>query len=420
MFGNVFQGTSDRRVPSAIASDRDRQVPGGDCLNNSPHPFRSLPTEATNRGRPCPLMATSGFTTTPSRRCAIGPRRPPPSGSNVSSGLLNGRDRTGVRRGDGFRRHTVRRRTPCRCSAPPAERVASIPFFRVRPRRDGAGSIPGATPMTAQPLDTTYEMQDIAPTPGAEVTAYFGCWLDINQPTVNRFPITPGGGDGPWPGAACQPIQELVPRPTPVRRRRSVLRAGPDQRRRDARKQRQPFAAQPGLLHSRTTRAAGSHTSCIPSRSSLRVRDAVGPQSPESRRGRRGAGRLRSSRGSGNGSVRTSCSSAGTTCRDSEVTLYFSDIDTADIQALASAFRRSPLPFEIVDQHTLRFRSPTRPGCRFPAAATLNIPALLEREAARHDRLRPGVSHQHPPGERADRARHRRVRVRHPGLARRN
>ena len=39
----------------------------------------------------------------------------------------------------------------------------------------------------------------------------------------------------------------------------------------------------------------------------------------------------------------------------SEVTVYFSDIDTAEIQTFA-ALRRSPLACEIVDKHTLKFK----------------------------------------------------------------
>ena len=34
---------------------------------------------------------------------------------------------------------------------------------------------------------------------GAERDAYFGCWLDINQPSQPLFPIQPSPADGPFP-----------------------------------------------------------------------------------------------------------------------------------------------------------------------------------------------------------------------------
>jgi hypothetical protein len=61
---------------------------------------------------------------------------------------------------------------------------------------------------------------------------------------------------------------------------------------------------------------------------------------------------------------------------DSEVTVYFSDIDTAEIQALA-AFRQSSLAFEIVDKHTLKFRVAGATWVPIPGGRDLNIPALL-------------------------------------------
>ena len=60
----------------------------------------------------------------------------------------------------------------------------------------------------------------------------------------------------------------------------------------------------------------------------------------------------------------------------SEVTVYFSDIDTAEIQALA-AYRRSPLACEVVNKHTLKFTVAGLTWLPIPGARTLNIPALL-------------------------------------------
>jgi hypothetical protein len=87
--------------------------------------------------------------------------------------------------------------------------IASIPFF-ASDRVETVQGQPGATSMASQVLDSTYEVRDIAPNPsGAEVTVYFGCWLDINQ-TRKRMPLSPGGSDGPWAEASCQSIQELT------------------------------------------------------------------------------------------------------------------------------------------------------------------------------------------------------------------
>jgi hypothetical protein len=64
---------------------------------------------------------------------------------------------------------------------------------------------------------------------------------------------------------------------------------------------------------------------------------------------------------------------------DSEVTVYFSDIDTAAIQALG-AFRRSPLACEVVDKHTLKFKVAGATWIPIPGGRALNIPALLSIE----------------------------------------
>jgi hypothetical protein len=44
---------------------------------------------------------------------------------------------------------------------------------------------------------------------GNEVVAFFGCWLDINQPFEPQFPIVPSPVDGPF-GSGRQSIQQLV------------------------------------------------------------------------------------------------------------------------------------------------------------------------------------------------------------------
>lgn len=45
---------------------------------------------------------------------------------------------------------------------------------------------------------------------GAEVVAYFGCWLDINQPSQPQFPIAPSTPiDGPYPSGRVT-VQDLI------------------------------------------------------------------------------------------------------------------------------------------------------------------------------------------------------------------
>jgi hypothetical protein len=46
---------------------------------------------------------------------------------------------------------------------------------------------------------------------GAEVVRFFGCWLDINQPSQPQFPIAPSAPiDGPYPSGSTQTIQSLI------------------------------------------------------------------------------------------------------------------------------------------------------------------------------------------------------------------
>ena len=45
---------------------------------------------------------------------------------------------------------------------------------------------------------------------GQETSAYFGCWLDINQPSQALFPLNPSPANGPFTGGGLQTIQQLV------------------------------------------------------------------------------------------------------------------------------------------------------------------------------------------------------------------
>jgi hypothetical protein len=49
-------------------------------------------------------------------------------------------------------------------------------------------------------------------TPGVEVDSYFGCWVDINQPTQQFLPSAPPSGnwDGPWTSGGLQSIQSAI------------------------------------------------------------------------------------------------------------------------------------------------------------------------------------------------------------------
>jgi len=81
--------------------------------------------------------------------------------------------------------------------------IASIPFFAA-PRVDTVGA--GGVSMTSQtdPLNR----RTIEAGGAAEVTEYFGCWLDINQDDA-RFPIDVDS-DGPWPAGGALSIKEHI------------------------------------------------------------------------------------------------------------------------------------------------------------------------------------------------------------------
>lgn len=252
--------------------------------------------------------------------------------------------------------------------------IASIPFF-ASDRVETVQGQPGATSMASQVLDTTYEVRDIAPNPsGAEVTAYFGCWLDINQ-TRKLFPLTPGGSDGPWTDASCQSIQQLVRgrhlclaaevffEPDPI-----SVGETPDSS--DNLSQRNL-----AILHSDNPGGPASHLvmhtfeikpSLLPALVGLPTQP--GQTAPQ---------------------LTTNFAVVGKRYRldelmfrwhnlppESEVTLYFSDIDTAAIQTLG-AFRRSPLALQIVDKHTIKLKVAGATWLPIPGGRSLNIPALL-------------------------------------------
>ena len=250
--------------------------------------------------------------------------------------------------------------------------IVSIPFF-ASDRVETVQGRPGATAMTAQVLDPAYEIKDIAPNPGgAEVTVFFGCWLDINQ-TRARFPISPGGSDGPWPSASCRSVQELsrgrhLCMVSEVFFEQDLTANGATPGSSDNLAQRNL-----AVLHSDNPGGPDSHTVMHTFEikpSTLPAFDPKGNDKP---------GLV----GDANLAVLARRSRLDELLfrwhnlpPASEVTVYFSDIDTAMIQALAAA-RRSPLACEVVNKHTLKFKVAGATWIPIPGGRSLNIPALL-------------------------------------------
>ncbi|MDQ3935349.1 MAG: galactose oxidase early set domain-containing protein, partial [Actinomycetota bacterium] len=258
-----------------------------------------------------------------------------------------------------------------------AGNLVSIPFF-VSERVETRAGRPGAQAMTGQPLDASYEIKDITPTPGVEVTMFFGAWLDFNT-TGKRFPRNVGTSDGPWDEAQCQSIQELV------RGRHQCIVAevyfepdttdpGETPGSSDNLSQRNVailFSDNPGGPDSHTV----LHTLDIKPSSLPKIPEGVVPEAiPVG--------------GSLPGPPVAALAAVQRTGPDelffrwynlpddSEVTLFFSDIDTAEIERLA-ALRLSPLAFTIVDKHTVRFRAGDAAWLPLPGGRDANIPALL-------------------------------------------
>jgi hypothetical protein len=252
----------------------------------------------------------------------------------------------------------------------PGGEIASIPFFASQ-RVETVQGQPGAASMATQPLDPVLEVRDIAPNAmGFEVTSYFGCWLDINQ-TRRRMPIAPGASDGPWPESACRSIQELV------------------------RGRHQCVVAEVFFEPDPTNRGATPGTSDNLSQRNLAILNSDNPGGPDSHTVMHTFEVKPSVLPALKGTPfdwdvpKLAVADFGRQFRldelafrwhnlppRSEVTVYFSDIDTREIQMLA-ALRRSPLACEVVDQHTLRFTVAGLTWIPIPGGRTLNIPALL-------------------------------------------
>lgn len=88
---------------------------------------------------------------------------------------------------------------------------STIPFFAAQ--RIISTSVSMTTQPDASNIQTIPDPAITpAPAPGSLVTAYFGCYLDINQPTP-QFPINPSTAsttDGPWKLSEILPIPALI------------------------------------------------------------------------------------------------------------------------------------------------------------------------------------------------------------------
>ena len=251
--------------------------------------------------------------------------------------------------------------------------VASIPFFASN-RVETVTGQPGATGMDSQPLTENFDFRDITPaSSGAEVSAYFGCWLDINQ-DKKRFPIEPGASNGPWAESSCQSIQELVRSRhlclvSEVFFDEDLTDTGDTPDSSDNLSQRNLH-----ILHSDNPGGPDSHT-CMhtfeikPSSGAFTKKALEAMQfNPEVF-----AGAVPSQNRLRLDELMFRWHNLPT---NSEIDVIFSDIDTAEIQALA-AFRRSPLACQVINKYTLRFKVAGAVWIPIPGGRTLNIPALL-------------------------------------------
>jgi hypothetical protein len=249
--------------------------------------------------------------------------------------------------------------------------LVSIPFTN-EPRINTVTGQPGAAALTGQLLNTTYDIQNITPNSGgAEVTAYFGVYLDINQP-VKRFPLNPVG-DGPYAESDSQPIRDLL------RSWHNCLVAeiwldvdptepGSAPSNSDNLSQRNLAIVgleNPGLAASRTA----MHTFEVSPSKALKGETFLNPKAA---------------------SISTFSLAAARSARlpdellfdwhnlprDAEVTIYFSDLNTTDLAALLDS-RIAPPSFAILDEHTVRFKIGDCGWLPLPGGRVVRIPALL-------------------------------------------
>jgi len=274
-----------------------------------------------------------------------------------------------------FNTGTVYRSTPGANPVPllgiSGGQLVSIPFTN-EPRINTVSGQAGATGLDGQPLHPTYDIQNIVPNAGgAEVTAYFGVYLDINQP-VKRFPPNPSG-NGPYADAASQPIRDLLrswhnclvaeikldvdptdPGSTPANSdnlaQRNLAIVGLEN---------------PGLSASRTA----MHTFEVAPSKKQKGEVFANPKKLHAPSAVTGAQRL----------FRLPDElffDWHNLPHDAEATVYFSDVDTADLADMLDA-RIAPPSFSILDQNTVRFKIGDCGWLPLPGEREVRIPALI-------------------------------------------
>lgn len=251
--------------------------------------------------------------------------------------------------------------------------LVSIPFF-VSERVETVQGQADARTMRDQPLDGAYEVKDISPTPGTEVTMYFGAWLDFNR-TRERYPRSPGNDDGPWPASSTDSIQQLV------RGRHQCLVAEvyfePDTTDANETPGTSDNLSQRNvaILFSDNPGSPDSHTVLH----TFEVKPSSLPKlPPEGVPAALPLGTAPAMAGIGERRFRPDelFFRWYNLPPDTEVTLFFSDVDTRDVMRLA-ALRLSPVAFTAVDKHTISFRVEDATYLPLPGGRAVNIPALL-------------------------------------------
>lgn len=365
MLGNLTHGSGDGapEVFGKALIDKFRSLP-----NNAGHPFLGLPREGDNAA--VDLAPTEGGDRV--FNWAVAKVRYRATTTTAQQVKVFFRLFSVAATGLEYNPATVYRNAGTGATTVPAlgvagTEVASIPCF-LSPRVNTVSGQAGATSMADQPLAAGYEVQDIVPTAGQEVTAYFACWLDVNQPGVKRFPLVPGGGHGPWPEGSARSIQELV------RGAHQCLVAEvffePDPTSPGATPANADNLSQRNLalLHADNPGAPGSR--CVvhpfevrPSRGAPPVGAAEPGLAAAAFKPRVGPDEL--------------LIDWHNLPRNAEVTFYFSNIDTADIVQLAALTRRSRAPMAAIDDKTIRFTVGNHTWLPVPGGTVDNIPALL-------------------------------------------
>ena len=247
--------------------------------------------------------------------------------------------------------------------------LASIPFTNEARIATVSGQA-GAAGLGAQPLNATYDTRNIAPgAGGAEVSAYFGVFLDINLPT-KRFPKEPGG-DGPYPDATSLPIRDLLRGwhnclVAEIRFGGDPTDPGSNPANSDNLSQRNLAIVgleNPGLAASRTA----MHTFEVAPSAIGKDQPLVNPTRPHLH------GEIERQRLRYPDELFFDWHNLPT---DAEATLYFSDIDTAEIEELLSS-RISPPAFTVLDAHTIRFKIGDCAWLPLPGGRQVRIPALI-------------------------------------------